>query len=168
MLICCNLVSLSSGVLNANLSHWLMLIRCNLVSLSSGVSTANLSVASAANLLCWLVLISCNYIFFSLGVRTTAERCSSTSFAALVTEQEVAALPAGVTPASTDKTTKWAVSNFEAWKEIKPRNIRIAKFLMVSLCVQIQPVSVSVSIFLGLYLKQESQTVNTTHLKHCT
>ena len=39
-LMCCNLVSLTSGVSTANLSCWLAVIRCNLVSLSSGVSAA--------------------------------------------------------------------------------------------------------------------------------
>ena len=41
---------------------------------------------------------------------------SSTRFAAFVTDEQVAALSKGVTPANTDKTTKWAMSNFEAWK----------------------------------------------------
>jgi len=39
----------------------------------------------------------------------------------------------------------------------------MTNFLMISLCVQIQ--LFSVSTFLGLYSKQESQAVNTTHLK---
>ena len=66
-LICCNLVSLSSGVLTANLSRWLVLIRCNL-SLSSGVSAASLS------------LICCNFVSLSSGVSAASLPYAVTSF----------------------------------------------------------------------------------------
>ena len=50
---------------------------------------------------------------------TAAGSSSSTRFAAFVTDEQVAALSKGVTPANTDKSTKWAVNNFEAWKEAR-------------------------------------------------
>ena len=44
---------------------------------------------------------------------------SSTCFATFVNDEQLAVLSKGVTPVNTDKNTRWAVSNFEAWKEAR-------------------------------------------------
>ncbi len=44
---------------------------------------------------------------------------SSTGFATFVNDEQLAALSKGVTPATTNSSTKWALSNSEAWKEAR-------------------------------------------------
>ena len=55
--------------------------------------------------------------------------------------------------ANIDKTTKWAVSNFEAWKEAISQEYPDDQ---VTDCVQMWPISVSIFIFLDLYLKEKT------------
>ncbi len=44
---------------------------------------------------------------------------SSTCFATFINDEQLAALSKGVTPATMDRSTKWALSNLEAWKEAR-------------------------------------------------
>ena len=42
-------------------------------------------------------------------------------FASFVDDEKLALLSKGMTPANTDKSTKWALSNFDAWKDARNR-----------------------------------------------
>ena len=50
---------------------------------------------------------------------SAAESASSTRFATFVSDEQLAALSKGVTPGNTDKSTRWALSNFESWKQAR-------------------------------------------------
>ena len=50
---------------------------------------------------------------------SAAESASSTRFATFVSNHQLAALSKGVTPANTDNSTRWALSNSESWKQAR-------------------------------------------------
>ena len=43
----------------------------------------------------------------------------SERFSTFINDEELAALSKGVVPASTDKSTRWALANFSAWKKVR-------------------------------------------------
>ena len=59
-------------------------------------------------------IFACNDASTSGGARTNCER-----FSTFVDDDELAALSKGVVPANTDKCTRWALSNFAAWKKAR-------------------------------------------------
>ena len=87
---------------------------------------------------------------------SAAESASSTRFATFVSDEQLAAMSKGVTPA---KSTRWALSNFESWKQA--RNEKHPGDLIPEHLLTSTTQLFLTSTFLGLYWKQGSPVANT-------
>ncbi len=93
----------------------------------------------------------------------TPSPSSSTRFAAFVTDEQLTALSKGVTPANIDKSTRWALANFEAWKQARNKK-QTTQFQRTCSAPVTQLLSTCKCP--DLYWKQESLMVDTIHQKH--